>query len=286
MLFCFGMSGNQKQSGVIPQDRDISLLRGLYESRIMTRQHIAVLFFEGKADAAKKRVQKLIRARYITERPRKPYESAILYLAKAGYDTLDKAGVLKDYPVQGWKSFQKRVQVSDRTINHELAVMDIKASMTEAIREQPHLQLVEFATWPKLYEFRAKKPVTSNGITRQQEILMKPDGFLRIHEQDDEGLAEHVFFLEVDQGTETLRQLVSKAIGYRDYYRRGGFAERCGYDPKNPAECPFRVLLVVQSEARRQNLTRCLLELKPPIKSQVSMWIASEVGSSMRTVLA
>jgi hypothetical protein len=263
------MSGSQKQPGVILQDRDIALLRGLYESRIMTRQHIAVLFFDGKTDAAKKRIQKLIRSKFMTERPRKPYESAILYLAKAGYDALDKAGVLSEYPAQSWKSFRKRVLVSDRTINHELAVMDVKAGLTEAIREQSHLQLVEFSTWPKLYEFRARKPVTSKGITRQQEILMKPDGFLRIHEQDDEGLAEHVFFLEVDQGTETLRQLVSKAIGYRDYYRRGGFAERCGYDPKNPAACPFRVLVVVQSEARRQNLIRCLLDLRPPINAQI-----------------
>ena len=273
------MSASHSHSGVAIQERDFRLLRELYESRIMTRKHIAALLFDGKEEAAKKRVQKLIRAKYITERPRKPYEPAILYLAKIGYDALDTAGILSEYPAQSWKSFQKRVQVSERTITHELSVMDVKARMAEAIREQPHLELAEFSTWPKLYEFRTRKPVTTSGITRQQEVLMKPDGFIRIHEQDGEGLSEHVFFLEVDRGTESLQQLVSKAIGYRDYYRRGGFAERCGYDPKNPAVCPFRVLVVVSSELRRKHLTQCLLELNPPIKSQMCVLKQCELAS-------
>jgi hypothetical protein len=36
------------------QDRDIVVLRGLSESRIMTAAHIAALYFAGKKEAAKK----------------------------------------------------------------------------------------------------------------------------------------------------------------------------------------------------------------------------------------
>lgn len=251
-------------------------MRGLYESRIMTRKHIAALYFDGKEEAAKKRTQKLVRAKLIAERARQPYEPAVLHLAKSGYDALVVAGLLNNYPSQTWKSFQKRVQVSDRTIAHELLVMDIRASVAEAVREQSDLELVEFSTWPKLYEFRAKKPVVTSGITRQQEVLMKPDGFIRIHERDDEGVAEHAFFLELDRSTESLRQLVSKAVGYRDYYKRGGYAERCGLDPRIPAACPFRVLVIVLSEARKVNLRTELLHLTPPIKSQVLIYSHSK----------
>lgn len=44
---------------VLLQDRDLSLLRGLFESRIMTAEHVAALFFIGSREAAKKRLQKI-----------------------------------------------------------------------------------------------------------------------------------------------------------------------------------------------------------------------------------
>jgi hypothetical protein len=41
------------------QDRDFALLRGLFESRVMTAGHIATLYFDGSREAAKKRLQKI-----------------------------------------------------------------------------------------------------------------------------------------------------------------------------------------------------------------------------------
>jgi hypothetical protein len=41
------------------QERDIFLLRGLFESRVMTTDHATALYFDGKYDPAKKRLQKL-----------------------------------------------------------------------------------------------------------------------------------------------------------------------------------------------------------------------------------
>jgi len=41
------------------QSRDFDLLHGLFESRIMTTAHIATMYFDGKREAAKKRLQKL-----------------------------------------------------------------------------------------------------------------------------------------------------------------------------------------------------------------------------------
>jgi len=41
------------------QKRDLALLRGLFESRVMTNDHATALYFEGKSEAAKKRLQKL-----------------------------------------------------------------------------------------------------------------------------------------------------------------------------------------------------------------------------------
>jgi len=52
------------------QDRDLALLRGLFESRVMTNDHAAALYFDGKSEAAKKRLQKLKAAGFRKERGR------------------------------------------------------------------------------------------------------------------------------------------------------------------------------------------------------------------------
>lgn len=60
-------------------------------------------------------------------------------------------------------------------------------------------------------------------------MLVKPDGFIRIHEKEKgDGLFEHSFFLEVDRSSETQDTLVARAGCYWDYYKSGGFAMRNG----------------------------------------------------------
>jgi len=259
--------------GIVLQPRDLEVLRGLYESRIMTRQHIADMYFDCKAESAKKRIQKLIGAGLIVEQPSKPNDPKPICLAKAGYELLAEHGVLNDFPDQGWRSFQKRVQVSDATLRHELEVLSIKAAFVRSMRDYHGLQLAEFSTWPKLYEFRAKRPVVRDGYTYQREMLMKPDGFIRIHQDTAHGTAEHCFFLELDRGTETLNTVASKILGYRSYFQTGGFAKRMGCDPNAPADCPFRVLVVASSDARIKNIAEVLLNQSPPI--QTLAWLAN-----------
>ena len=270
-----GMSSFRANSrDIVLQERDYALLRELYESRIMTRQHIAELFFDGSSEAAKKRVQKLMGIKLIAERARQPSEPAILHLATGGYRLLESEGLLSEYPEQGMKSFQKRVQVGDGTVKHELDVMSIKAGMARSVRGNIHLEIAAFQTWPKLYQFRARRPVVQDGWTATREMAMKPDGFVRLHEHlaDGDGVVEHAFFLEVDRGTERHPTITSKVEGYRHYYRSGGFAERCGYDPSNPGACPFRVLLVLRTPERCQRIAESLLAMSPPVKSHV--WLA------------
>tara|TARA_Y100001933_G_C19008685_1_gene567751 strand:- start:167 stop:1135 length:969 start_codon:yes stop_codon:yes gene_type:complete len=264
------MTPGRSKSGISVQPRDLDILCGLYESRIMTRAHLAALYFDDKPEATKKRAQALLRAGYLAERTRQPNEPAILYLTKSGYDLIHERGLLSQYPQQDWRSFQKRVNVSDATIRHELAVQDIKAAFSTSIRQTEHLTLAEFSTWPKMYEFRTTRPVTENGWTNHKEVLMKPDSFIRIHEQEpDGGLSEHVLFLELDRGTETIQTVVNKAIGYREYYRSGGFAKKCGIKVEDYRQCPFRVLLVFQGKARSEKIQLLLKDSHLQLHSQV-----------------
>ena len=62
---------HNKLPGLDLQQRDFEVLCGLFESRVMAAGHIAALYFDGKREAAKKRLQKLKAAGLISERKRR-----------------------------------------------------------------------------------------------------------------------------------------------------------------------------------------------------------------------
>jgi len=207
-------------------DRDIDVLRGLFECRVLTLGQIALMQFAGRGEAAKKRIQTLKRAKLIAERPRaRNYERSILFLTKAGFSMLRSGGHVRDFPKIDWDTMEKRVRVSPLTLAHELSVNHIKAIMTAAMRNQPGLTLVEFLTWPRLFSFKAN---TDTGDAFGHETVIRPDGFVRIEQSLADEVSTHLAYLEVDRSTETLDTLRMKVLGYMDHFRSGGMAARLG----------------------------------------------------------
>lgn len=258
-------------SGVILQERDIALLRGLFECRVMTLEHVSALYFEGKADAAKKRVQKLKAAGLITERPRRQFQPSILTLTRVGLELLQTRGILAEYPAFSLPALERRAKVSERTLAHELEVVDLKAAFCAAARNQAAVSVAEFSTWPLLNEF------TTFGA-RGERVLVQPDGFLRIHESEIGGdTAEHSYFIEVDRSSESLGLLERRAISYRAYYSSGGFAERNGAPRSMYRDYPFRVLMVFKTAERRNNTAERLLACNPPILTHVWLTTIDEI---------
>jgi hypothetical protein len=108
-------------------------------------------------------------------------------------------------------------------------------------------------------------------------VLVKPDGFLRIREQDAAcDLYEHTFFLELDRSTESQQTLLTKACCYIDYYRSGGLAERFGHRREEFKDFLFRLLTVFKWAERRNNTADALLSLTAPILTQVWLTTLSE----------
>ena len=255
------------------QDRDIAILRGLFESRIMTTSHITEIYFDGRRETAKKALQKLKGARLIGERSRFVNEPSILYLSGDGLAALSKQGILTDYPSFARPVLNRRSRVSDITLRHEIEAMDVKAAFHGALKSED-VSIDEFTTWPALYQFKAK-----DGAGRQ--VIVKPDGLVRIHCSVPYGpISEHTFFLEVDRSTESQDTLVSRARCFLDYYKSGGFAARNGADRSNFKDHPFRVLMVFKSAERRNNMAERLLQLSPPILSLIWLSTFDEVSKS------
>lgn len=243
------------------QDRDFALLRGLFECRVMTSDHATALYFDGKNEAAKKRLKKLKSAGVITERPRRAFEPSVLFLTRKGLSLLQEKGVLSQYPSFDLPALDRRARVSDLTIRHELEVMDVKTAFHAAIKLTGAFTIDIFSTWPLLNEFTAYRPGYDGA-----EVPVKPDGFIRIHETEaDGGKFERAFFLEVDRSSEVQDKLVAKAGCYLDYYRRGGFAARNGAARDDYKKFPYRVLMVFKNSERRNNTALRLLQNTPPI---------------------
>lgn len=255
------------------QPRDLHFLRGLYDSRVMSLTHAAVLSFNGRPDAAKKRIQKLKALGLVGARKRQMCEPAILFLTRIGFDLLQQQEQLTDLPRFTWQQLERRLQVSELTLRHELEVMDVKAAIHSAIVKAPRFAICEFSTWPLLFQFEAA-PHTG------PDVLVKPDGFLRIHETERHEVFEHSFFLEVDRSTETLDTLASRALCYLNFYQRGGLAVRFGAAASDYKDYPFRVLMVFKTAERRNNFAERLLTGRPPILTQVWLSTIEEVKTN------
>jgi hypothetical protein len=257
---------------VILQERDFALLKEMFESRVMTGAHVASIYFDGKKESAKKRLQKLKSAGYVGERARMPNEQAILSLTAKGLKLLKEHGILTDYPPASIKTLEKRARVSNITLRHELEVMDVKTAFYAAIQDTNEFSIAEFTTWTQMHQFKAV-PSRYDGV----EVMVKPDGFIRIHETKDGETFEQTFFLEVDRSTEMLDTLVSKAASYRDYQKSGGFAERSGAARSAANDLTFRVLMVFKTPERRNNAAERMLEHNPPILGLVFLSTLEEV---------
>jgi protein involved in plasmid replication-relaxation len=161
-------------------------------------------------------------------------------------------------------------------LRHELDVLEVKTSLSSALSVLPRYELVEFSTWPLIYQFQAAQPPRP-GTYQSAKVLIRPDGFIRIYEHANEDDYEHFLYLEVDRSTEPRETLALRTYGYQDYYRRGGLAVRYGGSPEDYKDFPFRVLMVVPNDERRNNMAERLLQNTPPILTMVWLMTFAEI---------
>lgn len=247
-------------NSMILQERDLALLRGLFECRIMTAAHIAPIYFEGKREYTKKRLQKLKAAGYIGERTRRVNEPSILFLTRKAFTLLNREGQLSGLPALGANSFEARAYVSELTLRHELEIMDVKAAFHAALAGSKQFWIEEFSTWPLLNQFETARDGRGS-------VLVKPDGFICISEPepDSKSFQKYECFLEVDRSSEIQDVLIAKSNDYLCYYASGGFAVRNGATVADKKSFPFRVLIVLKTAERRNNTAARLVQNEPPI---------------------
>lgn len=235
----------------------------------MMIRHAAALHFSGRQPAAKKRLQRLKAIGLIAERPRKASSPSVLFLTKFGFRLLRERGILDGYPRLSVASHAARAAVSERTIRHELEIMDVKASLASAVAQRTTWRLIEFSTWPRLLQFEC----SPFGVP----TTVRPDGFIRITRTMADSESTKAFYFELDRSTEPQATLVLRANCYRAHFKSGGFAARNGERRSDFRKHPFRVLLVLKSTERRNTIAEALLKITPPILTHVWLTTFSEI---------
>lgn len=163
--------------------------------------------------------------------------------------------------------------MSELTLRHELAVMDVKVALTKALRAWPGIHLQQYSTWPRLSQFKSRMPSGYGS----QVVTVKPDRFLRFYHDANNAIDEHMTFQEIDCGTASNRVLTERILAYREHYQSGNFALSRGGTREEREQFPFRVLVIVKTPDRMANLAERLLNQNPPVTRMVWMATMSDV---------
>ncbi len=232
--------------------RDKDIIRAIYRFRLLSAHQIEAWLFHSakrhsKQTVCQRRLQLLYHHGFIDRLPspvvlgegRQPY---VYVLDTKGADVI-AAETGEDRAVIGWRPQQN--QVGFAFVHHTLAINDVRLVLSR-LSELGHWQLT---TWIDEADFRSaayqdRVPYRMRGA-RVTRIL--PDAYFQLQLPHQDQPAH--FFLEVDQGTMDNSRWQDKMKAYAQF-RQSGLSEKL-YGTRH-----FRLLAVVSSEQRLQNLKR------------------------------
>ena len=249
---------------------DRGLLVALAEYRLLTVSQIAALGGVGKA-AARSRVGKLTKAGLTTQRtpgmaPGRGRPERWVSLADRGIDLLRADETLG-------RSVPKDQVAADgiRCAEHLLAINWFRIHLVHLERVVPRLKVTFLSsTSPFLERGHDGRPLVSDTSPATdadgEPVRFTPDGVFSLGDQETGKVL--LFFIEVDQGTETLasgrrgaKDIRQKVINYQRYFRHAGYKRYEGI-----WDCTlngFRLLFLTHTPARLAAICRLIREAPP-----------------------
>lgn len=245
---------------ILLTERDLDVLFALLRYRFLSSDQIAALIRDGSAVQLKRRLQSLFHAGYV-DRPaaQKKYYSKegqlpfVYALARAGAKALmehERHAKLR----LDWA--HKNKSVTDPTIKHTLAIADAMIGFETQSGEEflSQASLLDAGEDRKQLKWKAVIP----GKDGPEKLGVIPDQFFGLKGADGK---TRFFFVEADRGKMPVTRtgprqtsLIQKVQSY--------LASRV---QKTPQEMfgihAFRVIFVLPSEERRQNLLKAVLEI-------------------------
>lgn len=220
-------------------ERDLRVIRAVYEYRVLTTQHLRTLFFPSNHQAYA-RLSSLYHHGFLDRKFLGVYadkmNTPIMYV-------LDKRGAELLQSEQGievnWSKDLKNLTL--QFLEHTLAINTVRVAVAKAAEDQGYAVLV----WRGENEIKADYDyVTIRGQSgRIQSVSVIPDSYFVL--ATPKGKAH--FFLELDRGTMTTQRFKTKILAYQVYYGSGAYQRR--YETRS-----LRVLTVTSGSGRAANL--------------------------------
>ena len=235
------MTRKTKNNRITPMSltaRDVLIILSVYENRFLRRDQIQRLHFANASiTACCVRLKKLYENRFLDRvgRPAASVKSQAVYaLDKRGADVVAAALEIERQKVR-WSRVGNRVEWL--FMEHTLAVSEFKVCLDVALTGRG--EEIFF------YQRGDRSHLRRISVTgaKKKYFVVAPDAFFGI--QSDRG--KHIFFLEVDMGTETLSRFAEKVTAYKRYWKSGKYGEEYGFNH-------FRVITVCESDRRLANL--------------------------------
>jgi hypothetical protein len=216
------MTGN-KRVGVILQERDRNLLSELAVMRIIDRDMARIVAGFGVARRTNFRLRQLTQAGLL----RRFFVGSVAHGRKAVYTLSPKGTQLVNARLGGIHRASGRLVVGDTFVEHQTGINRIYL----AVKHRPVPNGVHLRRW---ITFRQ---------SISEAIKLTPDAYFEL----DAGPNARAMFLEVDLGTEALKEWQKKTASYLQLALSGEFLKRF----RQPQ---FRVLVVANSEKRIANI--------------------------------
>ncbi|MHB8169280.1 MAG: replication-relaxation family protein [Thermoleophilia bacterium] len=220
--------------------RDVIIILSVYENRFLRRDQIQRLHFAGASHVACcVRLKKLYENHFLdrVDRPATSVKSQAVYaLDKRGADVVAAALEINRHKIR-WSRASNRVEWL--FMDHTLAVSEFKVCLDVTLaRRREEIFFYQRGDRSHL------RRISVTGA-KKKYFVVAPDAFFGIRS----GRGKHIFFLEVDMGTETLSRFAEKVVAYKRYWKSGKYGEEYGFNH-------FRVITVCESERRLDNLRR------------------------------
>ena len=218
--------------------RDVSIILSVYENRFLKRDQIQRLHFASASRiACNMRIKKLYEHKFLDRlvKPVRVGTHQLIYaLDKRGADVVAVALEIDRRKVR-WNRANNRVEFL--FLEHTLGVSEFRVCLDVALAGRREELL--------FYQRGDKSHLRRISVTgaKKKYFVVAPDAFFGIQS----GRGKHIFFLEVDMGTETLARFAEKVVAYKRYWKSGNYTEEYGFNH-------FRVLTVAESERRLDNL--------------------------------
>jgi hypothetical protein len=177
-------------------------------------------------------------------------------------------------------------RVNHQFLSHALEISEFRLQLELALRHHPFVTLQRFIADFEMRE-HASATLGKKAFLLYHEVsvpaapgrpaktyIVYPDALIRLHGRPPFDRLRHLFFLEIDRGTESLPVLRDKVIGY-DLFRRQRFAQKSG------ATEDFRVLLQTNSPRRAANIRQALVGLS----GEELIWITDAARVTERSLL-